>query len=172
MPQVIVEGLRQTPCLPCLQRTPKPVRCCSTRAPSVVPRLRLLRMSSFVSSLTGWARCVHAANMSLLGALLLALVGTAIATPAVLEENTITSLASKAAVQVKSANSLQSTFTPGVLSSGQVLPQVRPSCTLDPYIPAAWIGCPNRLGPLDSVPTEACGSAFSVVGLAAIAVAC
>ena len=85
--------------------------------------------------------------MSLLGALFLALVGAAIAeTPATvleqnthtalareaaLEQHTATSLASKTAAQVKSANALQAISTPGQLSSGETLPQVRPSCTYD-----------------------------------------
>ena len=100
--------------------------------------------------------------MSLLGALLLALLGTAMArTPdTVMEQNTHTALASKAAqgpgtstslaskplAQVKPANSLQSTTccsTPGQLSSGETLPQVRLSmipatllCDLHPW--TAW----------------------------------
>ena len=104
--------------------------------------------------------------MSLLGALLLALVGTAMArTPTSFEESTITSLAGKTALEqnsitslaskteVKAASSLQSTLTPGLLTTGQVLPQVRPSCAHDPREPAVPCRC---LGPVDPVFTEAC----------------
>lgn len=110
--------------------------------------------------------------MSLLGALLLALVGTAMArTPTSFEESTITSLAGKTALEqnsitslaskteVKAASSLQSTLTPGLLTTGQVLPQVRPSCAHDPREPAVPCRC---LGPVDPVFTEACKLVFSV----------
>ena len=147
MPQVIVGALRQTPCLPCPHSGGQAGPAASR--PPVAPQVCVLRMSSNVSSLTELNRCAHRAKMSLLGALLLALVGAAIATtPTVLEQNThnalaheaaleqhtATSLASKSAAQVKSANALQSTTccsTPGQLSSGETLLQVNPPCTYD-----------------------------------------
>ena len=118
------------------------VRCClPPKAPPLLSAFRRFRLCcGLMHQFAELMLCdaVHRAKMSLLGALLLALVGTAVASTGSLEEATFTSLASQTGAQAN----LLALSQPGQLSSGETLPTVTASRTHDPPMrSAAFLKC-------------------------------